>query len=151
MYFSIFPDACVEVGVPLSSWSTGVACCPNCRHELRVSLTPSAGKCTGPHTPPPFTFQPTYLPHTPFYATPSTPTIQAPYNEELKRLADTLRALRLSGWYYGSLDWQVCTLFKVTPRHLSVLIWTKNDISKAIKWKVPNIQLHGFTFILQIN
>ncbi|XP_075973279.1 suppressor of cytokine signaling 2-like isoform X1 [Anticarsia gemmatalis] len=98
-------NACVEVGVPLNSWST--ACCPNCRHELRVSLAPSAGKCTGPHTPPPYMIQPTYLPQTPLYATPSAPLIQtSPYNEELRRLADTLRALRLSGWYYGSLDWQ---------------------------------------------
>ncbi|KOB75622.1 putative suppressor of cytokine signaling 2, partial [Operophtera brumata] len=69
-----------------------VACCPNCRHELRVSLTP-AGKCHAPHTPPPFTIQP-YLPH---YTTPSVP-VSPPYNDELRRLADTLRALRLSGW-----------------------------------------------------
>ncbi|KAJ8730263.1 hypothetical protein PYW07_017301 [Mythimna separata] len=98
-------NACVEVAVPLSSWSTGVACCPNCRHELRVSLAPSAGKChTSPHTPPPFTVQPTYLPHSPLTA-PLSPLIPTPYNDELRRLADTLRALRLSGWYYGSLDW----------------------------------------------
>lgn len=97
--------------MPLTNWSTGVACCPNCRHELRVSLTPASGKChTSPHTPPPFTVQPTYLPHSPLYATPSSPLIPTPYNDELRRLADTLRALRLSGWYYGSLDWQVSIL-----------------------------------------
>ncbi|KAG6450349.1 hypothetical protein O3G_MSEX006533 [Manduca sexta] len=106
----IYPqNACVEVGVPLNGWSTGVACCPNCRHELRVSLTSAADKChvtPTPHTPPPFTIQPSYLPHSPLYATPSSPLIPTPYNEELKRLADTLSALRLSGWYYGNLDWQ---------------------------------------------
>ncbi|XP_026725192.1 suppressor of cytokine signaling 2-like isoform X1 [Trichoplusia ni] len=98
-------NACVEVAVPLTnSWSTGVACCPNCRHELRVSLAPSGGKCHAPHTPPSFTVQPTYLPHSPI-TTPLSPLIPSPYNDELRRLADTLRALRLSGWYYGCLDW----------------------------------------------
>ncbi|XP_072932166.1 suppressor of cytokine signaling 2-like isoform X2 [Epargyreus clarus] len=97
------PDACVEVGVPLS-WSAGVACCPNCRHELRVSLACSkhAQSPVTPVTPP---FLPTYLPHSPLYAAPSSP-LASPFNDELRRLADTLRALRLSGWYYGNLDWQ---------------------------------------------
>ncbi|XP_052740118.1 suppressor of cytokine signaling 2 isoform X2 [Bicyclus anynana] len=100
------PDACMEVGVPLNNWSSGVACCPNCRHELRVSLA-----CAKAHshsmTPatPPFSLQPAYLPHSP-YTIPSSPVLPAPYNDELRRLADTLRALRLSGWYYGNLDWQ---------------------------------------------
>ncbi|XP_041978527.1 suppressor of cytokine signaling 2-like isoform X2 [Aricia agestis] len=100
------PDACVEVGVPLSNWSTGVACCPNCKHELRVSLACSK-HVQSPVTPltPTLTIQPTYLPHSPLY-TPSSPLIPSPYNDELRRLADTLRALRLSGWYYGNLDWQ---------------------------------------------
>ncbi|XP_013169375.1 PREDICTED: suppressor of cytokine signaling 2-like isoform X1 [Papilio xuthus] len=102
-------NACVEVGVPLNNWSSGVACCPNCRHELRVSLTPCSGKTHAqPQTPvtPPFTIHPPYLPQSPLYTTPSSPFIPSPYNDELRRLADTLRALRLSGWYYGNLDWQ---------------------------------------------
>ncbi|CAH2037818.1 unnamed protein product, partial [Iphiclides podalirius] len=106
-------NACVEVGVPLNNWSTGVACCPNCRHELRVSLATCNGKnhAVHPQTPvtpitPPFTIHPSYLPQSPLYAAPSSPLIPSPYNDELRRLADTLRALRLSGWYYGNLDWQ---------------------------------------------
>ncbi|XP_050346377.1 suppressor of cytokine signaling 2-like isoform X1 [Nymphalis io] len=101
-------NACVEVGVPLNSWSTGVACCPNCKHELRVSLACAKTHTQTSVTPvtPPFTLQPTYLPHSPLYTTPSSPLIPTPYNDELRRLADTLRALRLSGWYYGNLDWQ---------------------------------------------
>lgn len=100
-------NACLEVGVPLGGWSSGVACCPNCRHQLRVSLAPASGKChalPSPHTPP-FTVPPTYWPHSPLYAPPS-PIAPAPYNDELKRLADTLSALRLSGWYYDTLNWQ---------------------------------------------
>lgn len=105
-------DACLEVGVPLNSWSAGVACCPNCRHELRVSLACPKNHNV-PVTPltPTFTVQPTYLPQIPLYATPSSQFITSPLNDELKRLAETLRALRLSGWYYGNLDWQVSTLF----------------------------------------
>lgn len=103
-------NACVEVGVPLNSWSTGVACCPNCSHELRVSVACSKAHAQSAVTTiipvtPPFTLQPTYLPHSPLY-TPPSPLIPPPYNDELRRLADTLRALRLSGWYYGNLDWQ---------------------------------------------
>ncbi|XP_047516875.1 suppressor of cytokine signaling 2-like isoform X1 [Pieris napi] len=92
-------NACVEVGVPLNSWCNGVACCPNCKHELHLSLS-----CSKAHTPltPPFTIQP-YLPHS-LYTVPAP--LPSPYNEELKRLEDTLKALRLSGWYYGNLDWQ---------------------------------------------
>lgn len=105
---SFFPDSCVEVGVRFGNWSSGVTCCPNCRHELRVTLGCGSGKQSTPNTPP-FTIQPTYLPQT--YLTPPSPTLPSPYNEEFRRLTDTLRALRLSGWYYGNLDWQVCSFF----------------------------------------
>ncbi|CAG9584547.1 unnamed protein product [Danaus chrysippus] len=99
-------NACVEVGGVLNNWSTGIAC-PNCRHQLRVSLahTKTTQNPISPLTPP-FTIQPSFLPHSPLYAAPSPPVITSPYNDELRRLADTLRALRLSGWYYGNLDWQ---------------------------------------------
>ncbi|CAH0750996.1 unnamed protein product [Diatraea saccharalis] len=88
------PDACVEV--PISSWS---GACPNCRHELRVSLAACPGK-RQPHTPltPPFTVSHTYF-------TPYTTTLP-PLDDSLRRLDETYRALRLSGWYYGRLDWQ---------------------------------------------
>ncbi|CAH2106617.1 unnamed protein product [Euphydryas editha] len=104
-------NACVEVEVPLSSWSTAVTSCPNCSHPLRVSLPCSKGHAQTAVTTiipvtPTCTVQPTYLPHSPLYTTPSSPLIPSPYNHELRRLADTLRALRLSGWYYGNLDWQ---------------------------------------------
>lgn len=107
----IISDACVEVGGVLNNWSTGIAC-PNCRHQLRVSLahTKTTQNPISPLTPP-FTIQPSFLPHSPLYAAPSPPVISSPYNDELRRLADTLRALRLSGWYYGNLDWQVCLLY----------------------------------------
>lgn len=100
-------------------WSSSVACCPNCRHELRVSVT-SPGKCHAPHTPPPFTIQP-YLPH---YTTPAVPLTPA-YNDELRRLADTLKALRLSGWYYGGLDWQVRLLHYQPRSPLRDIGWNK--------------------------
>ncbi|KAI8435729.1 hypothetical protein MSG28_003972 [Choristoneura fumiferana] len=99
----LYPQYASEVAVPLNSWPTGVACCPNCRHQLRVSLT-----CKGHEQPPltpPFTIQPTYLPQAP-YAAPTSPFLPSQYNDELRRLADTVKALRLSGWYYGNLDWQ---------------------------------------------
>ncbi|XP_063824815.1 suppressor of cytokine signaling 2-like isoform X1 [Ostrinia nubilalis] len=95
------PNACVEVGVPIGSWS---GACPNCRHELRVSLAACPGKRQAPPTPQmhvasPFLFPPTYF--TP-YCTPLPP-----YDDSLRaRLGDTYKALRLSGWYYGNLDWQ---------------------------------------------
>ncbi|XP_063380458.1 suppressor of cytokine signaling 2-like isoform X1 [Cydia fagiglandana] len=76
-----YPQYATEVALPLG-WP-GV-CCPNCRQQLLLG-------CKG---------------HYPAYATPTSPLYPAPYNEELKRLADTVKALRLSGWYYGNLDWQ---------------------------------------------
>ncbi|VVD04491.1 unnamed protein product [Leptidea sinapis] len=100
-------NACVEVGLPISSWSSSVACCPNCRHELHVSLSCVKSQTT-PVTPvtPPFNIQPAYFPHSPLCTVPSVPSKSSHYNDELKQLANTLRALRLSGWYYGNLDWQ---------------------------------------------
>ncbi|XP_049869192.1 suppressor of cytokine signaling 2-like isoform X2 [Pectinophora gossypiella] len=106
------PDSCVAVGVPLSTWSADVAC-PNCRHELRVTVAPGGKVASVPHwclpispwcgpITPQCTAQPTYLSQ---YA-PLSPVLPPQCNDELRRLADTLRVLRLSGWYYGNLDWQ---------------------------------------------
>ncbi|KAI5651945.1 suppressor of cytokine signaling 2-like isoform X2 [Phthorimaea operculella] len=102
----VAPDTCVTVGVPLGGgWQTAeVSCrlkCPNCSHDLQLPVAPHW--CC-PMTPQ-CTVAPTRLPLTPL-CTPLPPQVPRPYRDELRWLADTLRALRLSGWYYGNLDWQ---------------------------------------------
>ncbi|KAL4709891.1 hypothetical protein ACJJTC_003854 [Scirpophaga incertulas] len=89
-------NACVEV--PINSWSGS---CPNCRHELRVSLAACPSKWA-PHTPQTPITTPFF---SPAYLTSYTTTL-TPFNDSLRRLDETYRALKLSGWYYGNLDWQ---------------------------------------------
>lgn len=113
LYFSIFSDSCVDVDLPFNGWQSAVGSCPNCRNELRVTLAPIPGKRPphGPHSPVILSrnnrFEPTYLPNSHLYPPPRTTLLPTAYNNELQRLADTLNALRLSGWYYGNLDLQV--------------------------------------------
>ncbi|XP_053607787.1 suppressor of cytokine signaling 2-like isoform X2 [Plodia interpunctella] len=106
------PDSCVDVDLPFNGWQSAVGSCPNCRNELRVTLAPIPGKRPphGPHSPVILSrnnrFEPTYLPNSHLYPPPRTTLLPTAYNNELQRLADTLNALRLSGWYYGNLDLQ---------------------------------------------
>ncbi|XP_060802826.1 suppressor of cytokine signaling 2 isoform X1 [Amyelois transitella] len=109
--------SCVNVHVPYNGWPTAVGNCPNCRNELRVTLAPIPvipvipvkRPLHGPHSPVISSrdrFEPTYLPNLQIYNQHSAKLLPTTCNNELQRLADTLNALRLSGWYYGNLDLQ---------------------------------------------
>ncbi|GBP47348.1 Suppressor of cytokine signaling 2 [Eumeta japonica] len=83
-----FPEntACVQVWP--SAGAGWPVCCPACRREL----PPCACK---------------RFPLSPLTAlSPQCVVVPPSYSDELRRLYDTLRPLRLSGWYYVNLDWQ---------------------------------------------
>ncbi|CAG9094563.1 unnamed protein product [Plutella xylostella] len=107
-----YPNSCVKVAAPFGSWATSVqACCPNCRLGFSVSVEVHG---TRPSLPP--------APHRPHYpchlqrsqslkSAPMLITPKSTNDSEIQRLNETLKVLRISGWYYGNLDWQGAQVF----------------------------------------
>lgn len=98
----LISDPCVDMGVPIGSRATKVTYCNSCGDDVHVTITQYCS-CAQ-------TSSDVSIPLPDLY------TISRQYQpcnsglQETKVLMDTIKALRLSGWYYErSLDWQVIT------------------------------------------